>query len=284
MNFLFPIIAAAFEASAMTLDKVALSIQKLSYKSYLGINFPLITLVLLAVFIFIRPPISAELFAGKFLLLILLCALISFAYNLLYYRALSKDNLSELQTIDILFGLPTALYASIFFADERKPIVLALVALVSIAVVWSHWEKHHFKIAKQTGYFLVWIVTLAPFAPLAVKKLLVVWHPVALAAAISTVATFMLAPIYLKYAPKASPGAFLTLLIISAFNGLSLIFYYFSYQTYGVVLTALFFSLQPLLVYFTSVFFLRERPQWKKLVTFIIILISIAAIQIITPQ
>ena len=284
MNFLFPILAAALEASAMTLDKVALSIQKLSYKSYLGINFPLVTLVLLVVFLIIRPPISSALFAGKLPLLILLCALISFAVNLLYYRALSKDNLNELQIVDLLFGLPTALYASIFFVDERKPIILGMIILVSIVIVWSHWEKHHFKIAKRTSYYLIWIVTIAPFSPLAIKELLVVWHPVALTAIISAITTLLLAPIYLKYAPRTSPKAFLTLLVISIFNGLATIFYYFSYQVSGIALTMLLFSLQPILVYFASVFFLKERLHWKKLTAFIIILISIAIIQITAPK
>ena len=151
--------------------------------------------------------------------------------------------------------------------DERKPIILGLIILVSIVVVWSHWEKHHFKIAKRTSYYLIWIVTIAPFSPLAIKELLVVWHPVALTAIISAITTLLLAPIYLKYAPRTSPKAFLTLLVISIFNGLATIFYYFSYQVSGIVLTMLLFSLQPILVYFASVFSQRT-PALEKIIRF----------------
>ena len=51
---------------------------------------------------------------------------------------------------------------------------------------------------------------------------------------------------------------------------------------YKLVYTMLIFSLQPLLVYFASLFFLKEPFHWKKFVAFIVVLASIAAAQIMT--
>jgi drug/metabolite transporter (DMT)-like permease len=60
------------------------------------------------------------------------------------------------------------------------------------------------------------------------------------------------------------------------------ILFYFSYQRSGIIYTILIFSLQPLLVYLASVFFLKESLYWKKAVAFIVVLLSIAVAQVIS--
>lgn len=282
MNFFLPIAAAVLQAASSTIDKIALSLRGVNYQVYMSANFPLFTLFLLVMFAFIRPPIGAELFNEHSLLLAILLALIILAANLLYYRALQEDHLSELQTIDLLRSIPVILYSGLIFSDERNPYLIFLALIVTAVIVWSHWEKHHFRIAKHTTPYLIWTLTIAPLDVLVTKELLQTWHPMLVITLVNGIATLMLAPFLWQYAKKVTLHAFWLFTILSGLSAVAFTFYLISLQVSGIVYTVLLFSLQPLLVYLASVLFLKERPQWKKSVAFVIVLLCIAVAQIIS--
>ena len=281
MNFLLPIFAAILQAGSFTLDKVVLSIKRVDFRTYTGVSFPLIFLTTLAIFLIFRPAFSFGLLAGNLLWLLLVSVGITIVSNLLFYRALDDDQLGEIQTLDLLRNIPIIVSSSLIFADERNFFVIVPALIASAAVIWSHWEGRHFKIKKNTLPFLIWSLLAAAIGTPIIKILLEGWNPISLELVRSGITALILGPLFFKHASKISLKAFWLLLATNALTSIAWILFYFSYQRSGIVYTILIFSLQPLLVYLASVFFLKEPLQRKKTIAFAIALISIAIAQII---
>jgi len=281
MNFIFPLLAALLQASSFTLDKVVLSMRRVDFRAYTGTSFPLIFLITLVVFFIARPPLHLHLFSGNLLPLLFISIGMIICTNLIFYRALDDDRLGEIQTIDLLQNIPIILFASIIFADERKPLVIFPAMIASCAVIWSHWEHHHFKMAKHTLPFLAWSFITAPVGASISKMLLASWSPISLELVRSGAVALILGPLFSQYTRKISFRAFSLLLATNILTSIAWILFYFSYQRSGIIYTLLIFSLQPLLVYLAAFFFLGEPFQAKKALAFVLVLASIAAAQII---
>ena len=153
--------------------------------------------------------------------------------------------------------------------------------IASAAVIWSHLENRHFKIKKNTLPFLIWSLLAAAIGTPIIKILLENWNPISLELVRSGITALILGPLFFKHASKISLKAFWLLFATNALTSIAWILFYFSYQRSGIVYTILIFSLQPLLVYLASVFFLKEPLQRRKTIAFAIALISIAIAQII---
>ncbi len=280
MNFIFPFLAAVLQAGSVTIDKVVLSVRRVNFKTYTGISFPLIFFITLIIFLIFQPPLSLSLFFGKFLWLLLLSILLAIIVNLIFYRALDADRLSEIQTISLLKNIPIIIFASFIFTSERNFIVILSAIIASAAIIWSHWQKDHFQIAKYTAPFLFCAIALSPLRAIISKELLSIWNPISLELVRSGAIALILGPLFFRHFQKISLKAFFLFIITNILTSIAWILYYFSYQISGIIYTVLLFSLQPLLVYFASVFFLKEPFQRKKIIAFFIILISIMVAQI----
>lgn len=281
MNALFPILAALLQAGSFTLDKVALSMRQVSFKTYVGISFPLMFLVTLVIFLIFRPPLSMELLSGNLLWYLLASIGMMATTNLMFYRALDDDDLGEIQTLDLLHNIPIIIFASVIFADERNFQVIIPSLIASLAVIWSHWEHHHVKIKKNTTPFLIWSVSAAPVGAMISKTLLMTWNPIALELVRSGALALILGPLFFKFAEDISRKGLAILVVSNILTTVAWILFYFSYQRSGIIYTVLIFSIQPLLVYLSSVFFLKEPFQWKKAAAFGIVLGSIVIAQVL---
>lgn len=278
---MFSFLAAILQASSFTLDKVVLSMRRVSYKTYTGISFPLIFLITLGIFFIFRPPLSWALFSGNLWLLVMVLVVMLIITNLIYYRALDDDYLGEIQTLNLLKNIPIIILSSLVFTKERNFAIIIPAFIASLAIIWSHWEHHHFKIKKHTVPFIVWSLLVAPFAAIISQLLLMSWNPISLQLVSSAAVALVLGPLFFRYTKKVTSKAFILLLATNVLTSTAWIFYYFSFQLSGIIYTILIFSLQPLLVYFASIFFLKERIHWKKVVAFGIVLLSIAIAKVI---
>jgi drug/metabolite transporter (DMT)-like permease len=281
MNFLFPIFAAVLQAGSFTLDKVVLSIRRVSFKTYMGVSFPLIFIITLIIFLIFRPPLSSDLLSGNLLWLLLASIGMTITTNLMFYRALDDDGLGEIQTFDLLHNIPIIIFASIIFTDERHYTVIIPALIASLAVIWSHWEHHHLKIAKKTAPYLIWTLIAAPFGASISKTLLDSWNPISLELVRSGALAIIIGPLFFRFAQKIPLKGFLILLGTNVLTTVAWILFYFSYQRSGIVYTILIFSIQPLLVYFASLLILKEKLHWKKVAAFAVVLISIIFAQVI---
>lgn len=281
MAILFPILAAVLQAASFTLDKVILSLRRVSFKTYTGVSFPLIFIITFVIFLIARPPVSRELLSGNLPWLLALSIVITLGTNLFFYRALDHDHLNEIQTLDLFRSIPIILFSSILFADERNFSILVPALVASSAVLWSHWENHHFRMARRTIPYFIWMLLAAPIGAAADKILLGVWHPIVLGLAIDGAVACVLGPLFFKEEKKITWRGFSLLILTNLFTTAAWLLYFFSYQRSGVVYTVLLFSLMPFLVYLASVIFLKEAFHWKKFAAFIAVLVSIISTQVL---
>lgn len=195
---------------------------------------------------------------------------------------MDADRLGEIETLGLLSAIPVIILSSVIFTDERNFFVLIPALLASLAIVWSHWERHHFQIAKKTSPFLIWTLLAAPAGAVISKVLLAAWNPISLRLVTDGVIAVILGPLFYKQERNISPRAFNLLVLTNILTSIAWILFYFSYQRSGIVYTTLIFSLQPLLVYFAALFFLRESFHYKKFAAFLVVLASIVIAQIMT--
>ncbi len=275
MSLIFPVGAAILQAASYTLDKVVLSVKKITYKTYVGLSFPLIFLITLLIFFIFKPPLSLSLLSGKFFYLILFSVVLTIITNLIFYRALDAEKLSEIETLSLTGNITLIIFTSFIFASERNPLVIFLALIASSSVIWSHWRKDHLQIAKKTKLYLLWTLLISPFGAIIIKIILTAWNPISFELVRTGLVALILGPLFLRYEKKASLKAFLLLIATNALTTIAWIFYFFSFQKLGIIQTVLIFSLQPLLVYFASIFLLKEKFHWKKFTSFFIILVSI---------
>ncbi len=279
MNALFPILAAILQAGSFTLDKVVLSLRQVSYRAYVAASFPLFFAVNAAIFLVFRPSFPSEAFVGRLGWLLALSVVFTILTNFIFYRALDDDGLGELQTIGLIEKVPIIIFASILFADERKFSLIVLALVAALAVVWSHWERHHFQVAKNTLPFVVWILIAAPVGAAISKELVRVWNPISLELVRSAATAAIFWWIFSAARQQLSHKALWFLIATNVLSAVAWILFLFSYQRSGIVYTVLLFSLQPLLVYAAALLVLKERFQPKKFVAFLVVLGSIAAAQ-----
>lgn len=281
MNIFLPIIAAVLQASSVTLDKVILLKKRIDYRIYTGVSFPLLFVITLVIFLVVRPPLSRELLRGDLFFLLLASVTLSTITNLIVYRALKHDRLVEIEAIGLLQALPVILFSSIIFADERRYAVIIPAVIASLAIVWSHWERHHFQIQRDTYPVLIWLLVAAPIGAAISKELLRVWNPIAL----ELVRSFLIAIFLHKFIARGfrtmTPSLFGLFVLTNLLSSVAWILVFYGYQRLGIIYTVLLFSLQPMLVYLTSLFFLKERFQWKKSIAFGVVLLSIIAAQVL---
>lgn len=275
MNSLIPIAAAVLQASSFTLDKIILSLRRVGYKTYLGVSFPMLFFSAFILFLVFHPQLNPNLFEGRYAWMLAASIGITALSNILYYRALESDHLTELQTINLLRSVPIIVFSSIFFADERNPIFIFAALIAAGAIIWSHWERGRFTFARHTVPFLVWTACVVPVGIALLKLLLAVWDPVAFLfvhdGAIALVFWFLFSPA-IRHAPRSAYGF---LFLTNFLSMVAWVLFFVSYQRSGIVYTTLLFSLEPLIVYFAAVLFLQEKLETKKALAFCIVLATI---------
>lgn len=281
MSFILPAIAAVLQAGSVTIDKVTLKIKNFNYKNYTVISFPLIFIFTLIIFALFKPPLNFSLFQGIYLYLIIASIILGIATNIIFYKVLKSQQLGEIQTIGMLSRIPLIIFAGVFFIEERNYLTMSLAILSALSLVWAHWEKHHFHIAKKIWPFLLWTLFVSPFGGIISKKLLELWNPISLHLITSGFEAIFFIAIFSSSIKKTPIKSIPYLLVTNVLTTIAWILYFFSYQSQGIVFTVLVFSLQPILVYLASLIVLKEKHHWKKTLSFIIILIAISLSQVL---
>jgi len=240
--------------------------KKLSFKTFSWWLFVFIIAVCLIVspwLVQIDVPMATS---PYFLWLLLIMAFLSANYNLLYYYGLSYENVSEIEPFLLFDPIVVILLASAFYADERFWQLYVAAFIAGGFLVWSHIKKHHIKFGKPLLAVLGFSI-LAGLEAVVIKQLLDVYSPTALYLVRAiVVALFLLVMqedkvklIKLKYVP------YFLVLAVSAVLVQSLTYY--AYHNVGVGITEFILLLSPVLVYGLSYLVLKEKLNWKNLVT-----------------
>jgi uncharacterized membrane protein len=275
-----PVLAALLQAGSFVLDKAIISFRRVTYQAYVGASFPLTFAATLLIFSIVRPSLDLGALDERLLVYLVLSVTILIGTNLLFYRALASDRLSELETLGLLREVPVILLSGAIFADERNPLVIVCALLAAGTIAWAHYEKGHIRISKTTLVFVLWMLGVSAWGPLLSKELLRVWDPVSLELVRSGILAAILGAGATRRVLRLSPKNFALIALTNVISTAAWILYYSSYQVFGVVYTVLIFSLRPLLVYLGAVFLLRERVVLKKIVAFFIVLALIGLAQL----
>jgi len=215
-----------------------------------------------------------------YLVLLLTLAIIAANYNLLYYFGLRYEKVSEIEPFLLLEPLATILIASVFYADERIWQVYIAGFVAGGFLAWSHIKKRHIKLGKPLLAILGYAV-LVGLEAVVVRQLLVVYSPIALYVARAMMVALILWIIekgqIRKISLKQIP--YFILLAITAIGSQTLIYY--AYRIQGINLTSLALMLSPVLIYLLSVSVLKEKLNWKNLVTSVIVVVLIIWVTLI---
>ena len=175
--------------------------------------------------------------------------------------------------------MPVIIFSSAVFNDERKLYVVIPALLAASAIIWSHWEGRHVHLAKRTWPFFLFVFFSAPLRSSVQKLLLISWNPISLELMQSAAVAVVLGILFWKHVRNINLKTFYLLVLTNVLTSVAWILVSFSIQRSGIIYTGLLFSINPLLVYFSSVLFLGERTNWKKNTAFAVVLLSIGAAQ-----
>lgn len=279
MNFIIPALAAVSQSASFLMDKAALRVRGMTFGGYLGMSFPLLFVFSLVLLVVFAPPFPRELFAWPMSGIFGLSAFLIIIMNVVFYRAMAKDEMQELEVLELLERIPAILVTAAVFSDERSPVIVGAALASSLAIAWSHWTGKKFSIKRTSLQFILLGFITAPVRVGLTKILLTAWSPVSLEIARNAIFSAVLWPAY-RHDMQAVPRRAAFMVIgANVLTFAAAILGHMSYQLSGVVYTILLMSLQPFLVYLGAVFFLGERFHPRKFAAFLVVLASILAVQ-----
>ena len=203
--------------------------------------------------------------------LLLLLAFLAANQNLLYYFGLQYEKVSEIEPFLLFTPLITIIIASMFYSDERIWQIYVAAFIASAFLAWSHMKKRQIKLGPPLVAILGFAV-LEGFSAVIVRQLLDVYSPIGLYLIRAIVVALFLWILakgeIVKITVKQIP--YFILLAVTAIAGQSLIYY--AYQAQGISTTSLILMLSPVLVYGLSVLVLKEKLNWKNIITSIAVM------------
>lgn len=273
---LAPFLSALTMGVGTVIDKVGLSKKGIPVKQYVPFLF-----LYLFFFTALASPFLGRinwnlLFAPQFLFLFLILIILAIAWNIFYYESLQKEKLYEFESIVMLTPLVTIALSWIFFPETWEWHIGLVGVIAAVALVWSHWDKHHMKLSHYSMNMLVAIVMIAMEDIVATELLRdQVFSPIGLYA----VRTFILFGFFFAYfrpEVRRIPRSTLNVISLSGLLGaISMVFKYYGYQSYGIPYTALVTLAAPMAVYIGSATVIHERMKWKVVVAAAVIAVAI---------
>ena len=271
-----PFIAAIAVGISTVVDKVGLSKRSIPVRQYVPFLF-----LYLFFFTALATPFLGRinwslLLSPQFLFLFLIMIVLAVAWNIFYYESLQKEKLYEFESIVMLAPLVTIVMSWLFFPETWDVRIGVVAVIAALALVWSHWDKHHIKLSHYSLNMLVAIVMLA-MEDIVVTELLrdQIASPIGLYA-IRTLILFGF--FFAYYRPEVRRVSKTTLNVISLsglLGSLSMVLKYYGYQKLGIPFTALVMLAAPMAVYIGSATVIHERMKWKVVVAALIIAVAI---------
>jgi len=271
-----PILGAVALAAGTVLEKTILKIKKINIKFYQTASFFAIVLALLPLIYFFWRVDYSNALQLKNLLIFAGVILFSIIANIFAFYSLKWEkvtNLEPARILEPLFVVLLALLFSFFFTGfDRNPKVIIPAIIASIALVLPHIKKHHLKFNK---YFIAAILGSLFFAlELVLSSLILEFYSLVTFYFLRCFFIFLISLIIFR--PKLKPLKdkkipvliFTTAAIWVAYR----IALYFGYSKYGVTLTTLILMLSPVFIYFIANRFLKEKLNWKNILSSLIII------------
>ncbi len=277
------IIASIGYAGGVIVDKIILSIYSIPVRRFIPWLFIWLAIItVFAVYVFHG---SFNLEALKLNNLILFAAMIvvAFVWNLFYYEGIQRVEVHEFELVMLFGPLATIILAEIFLPSERSITTFAAGLIASSALVLARVEKKHLRLSPYWKQLFAATFLIA-LESILLKKLLVIYDPTTL----YLLRTFILAIAFLiAFRPKLLqvPKSVFALTIASAFFGVvQMVLKFYGFQNIGVVETTLILILGPVLVYFLSSFFLKEKLRAKTGISALVVIACVVYVVVTNGQ
>jgi len=274
-----PFLGAFLEGVGVTLQKKILRKHKINTRNYIVYGFLAVVLVMLPFIYFFWEvhPEALDPFNVGVMAIIVAFSIIA---NLLVIYSLKREDVSEIEPIRLMQPLFTILLAfilSFFFViyeNERNVSILILSIVASVALLFAHVEKHHLKFNK---YALAAMLGSFLFAfELAISKLILQHYNSVTFYFIRSLLVFLI--VWFMFHPKINSIKNGTKGMIFA-GGIIWVIYrlimYYGYQTFGIVFTTMLFILAPIFIYLFAWMYLKEKVNWKQILSSVVIVVCI---------
>jgi len=270
-----PILGALASGAGTVLEKAILKHKKISIKLYQIAGFIAIILAMIPLLFFFWK-LDSQAFEIKNLFIFLGVVISATLANFLIFYSEKGEKLTNLEPTKILEPLFVILIAIIFsfFIEgigERNIKILIPAIIASIALIFPYVKKEHLHLNK---YIIASIFGSFFFGlELVLSKLILNFYsPITFyflrCLFILIISLILFRPDFKALDKKTS------FMILAA--GILFVTYrvavYFGYIQYGIMFTTLVIMISPIIVYFLANKFLKEKLNWKNIVSSIIIL------------
>ncbi|MFA5953385.1 MAG: DMT family transporter [Candidatus Pacearchaeota archaeon] len=271
-----PIISAIALAAGTVAERFLLKKKKVNIKHFQTFSFLSISIILLPLVFFFWNA-KPEAFQLKNILLMLAIVVISFFANILTFYSLKKETLTKLEPIRITEPLFVILFSIIFSLIgltifETKTSILIPALIAGVALVFAHIKKHHLQFSSASLAALFGSLLFA--LELVLSRLVLDYYSAITFYFVRCILIGILTFIVFrpKLFQKGNSGLNLKIFLIAIIWIVYRIILYYGYLEIGVVSTTLMLMLGPILIYFSSVIFLKEKLNWKSIILSLIIL------------
>lgn len=268
---IFPILAALLGSLATLGEKEVLSRLKVDYRLFTASLFLFLFLFSATTGLFIGKISSPEIFAPQYILLFLAMITVAVSWNLLLYRGLQHQSLTEFELITMSKPIFVILFASILLPAERNLQVFVAALVASLALFFSHIRQNHLTFNSYSQGLLLYLF-LSSTENVLIKLLLEVYSPTALYAARTGIIFLVLLLVIRPHFTKLDKKDILAISLLSLLGTAFMIIQFTSFDQFGIVFTALYLTLLPILVYLFAVVFLKEKLKLRVILASLVIL------------
>ncbi len=195
-------------------------------------------------------------------------------HNTLFYWGLEHEKISEIEPFLLFSPLAGILIASIFYPSERFLHIYIAIIIASIVLIWSRFQRH--RIAFSEGLLAIFAyIILSGLELVFLKRLLEIYDPLTL---YFIRCIFVLIGLTLAARPRLfiiKPHHLKWFGVVGLMVVVAVWATYSAYQLRGISETLFVFVLSPILVYWFSAAFLKEKWKTKNVVASIVISILV---------
>jgi len=202
---------------------------------------------------------------------LVMAAILACAYNLLFFWGMEHETISEIEPFLLFAPLGGIVITSIFYPSERFVQVYTAIAIASLVLLWSHYKRHRIALSRGIWAIIAYII-LSGLELVVLKQLLSTYSPLTLylfrCVLILIGLTIIVRPRLSILKPHHLPFlGFLGVLVVSSVWAT-----YSAYQIRGISETRFVFTLSPILVYWLSAVFLKEKWHVRTILASIVII------------
>jgi drug/metabolite transporter (DMT)-like permease len=270
-----PILGALALGTGTVLEKAILKHKNIGIKLYQIAGFLAIVLAMLPLLFFFWKLDSQALSLGNLLLFVGVVVSATLANFLVFYSEKGEKltNLEPVKILEPLFVIVLAVIFSFFVEGigERNLKIIIPTLVASIALIFPHVKKEHLHMNKYMiaslfgGFFFGLELVLS-------KLILNFYSPITFyflrCLFILLISLTLFRPSFKGLEKKTS----LMILVAGVLFVIYRVATYIGYVQYGIMFTTLIIMISPIFVYFLANKFLKEKLNWKNIISSIIII------------